>query len=200
MEKELIIARYDEDIRWSNKYLNYKITVYNKSNNEIENTIKLSNIGRETHTYFTHIINNYNNLSDWLFFTQGNPYDHVIDYDNILKNFPNSLDDCKLKIGEECFFFSIGYDFKKSLIGRSDGSPFHWEKLNINLLWNKLFSDPPPPYYNFTKGVIFTISKNQIKIRDLEFYKNCLYCSIENDKRPWEFERIMPYIFNPNIK
>lgn len=200
MEKELVVAYYNEDLNWLNNHKDYKISIYNKSNNEIENTVKLTNIGRETHTYFNHIINNYDNLSDWTFFTQANPFDHVLDYEVILKDYPNFSVYNKLKVGDECFFFSNGVDFKKSIVGRSDGSPYHWEKLNVNSIWEKIFINSPPPFYNFTKGAIFTISKNQIKIRSLEFYEKCLNCSIQRESAPWEMERIIPYIFNPEFK
>lgn len=198
MEKELVVSYYNENINWLNNHKNYKITIYNKSDNEIENTIKLPNyIGADLHTHFYHIVNNYNNLADWTFFTQGNPFDHVIDYESLLKNYPDCFLNNKLKIGDECFFFSNGIDFKKPLISRSDGSPYH-KKLNINLVWESIFSTPPPLYYEFTKGVIFAISKTQIKIRNLEFYKKCLNICIENSNARWEMERIIPYIFNSN--
>jgi hypothetical protein len=201
LEKEIVVSYYNENINWLNNHKNYKITIYNKSDNEIENSIKLPNyIGADLHTHFYHIVNNYNNLADWTFFTQGNPFDHVIDYEILLQTYPDCFLNNKLKIGDECFFFSNGIDFNKTLISRSDGSPYHYpsEKLNINQLWENIFLTPPPLYYEFTKGVIFAISKKQIKIRNLEFYKKCLNICIENPKARWEMERIIPYIFNPN--
>ncbi len=84
---DIVLARYKESLRhWVNclPYLaqNYKITlwVYNKHDNDavidqqvfeqlipyIEKieTVRLDNVGRESHTYLTHIINNYDNLAD----------------------------------------------------------------------------------------------------------------------------------------
>ena len=63
---EIVIARYNEDLSWLNKIdKNIKITIYNKGNNNINFPfIQLPNIGRESHTYLYHIINNYDNLAD----------------------------------------------------------------------------------------------------------------------------------------
>jgi hypothetical protein len=74
----LIIARYNENIDWLLPYNDISI-IYNKSSEEIKNfkNIKnIENIGREGHTYLYHIINNYNNLTNYNIFLQGGPFDH----------------------------------------------------------------------------------------------------------------------------
>ena len=74
----LIIARYKEDIDWLLPYNDIAI-IYNKSSDEIQNfkNIKnIENIGREGHTYLYHIINNYNNLTNYNIFLQAGPFDH----------------------------------------------------------------------------------------------------------------------------
>ena len=91
MSKELVVSYYNENLTWLDNVRDYKITIYNKSNTELLNTIKLDNIGREMQTYFHHIVDNYDNLSDWVFFTQANPFDHVRNFKTILDDFPNSL-------------------------------------------------------------------------------------------------------------
>jgi hypothetical protein len=80
MKKELVIAAYDRDYGWK-QYINedVKITVYNKNQNTLkEGEILLTpNVGRDVHTFFNHIIENYDNLSDYTFFSQDEPFDHV---------------------------------------------------------------------------------------------------------------------------
>ena len=75
MGTALIIARYNEDLDWLNKYNNFKITVYNKGlklkNNLFYRVINLENKGRESHTWLYHIVNNYNKLDDINIFLQG---------------------------------------------------------------------------------------------------------------------------------
>jgi len=73
---EIVIARYKADISWSNMYKSIR-TVYDKGWDNInitqlhdDNVIRLPNIGRESHTYLHHIVNNYDNLADITVFTQ----------------------------------------------------------------------------------------------------------------------------------
>jgi len=72
---DLIVARYNEDLNWiKSKYDN--IFIYNKGNDNLKNSIKLNNLGRESHTYIYHIYNNYENLNDINIFSQGRINDH----------------------------------------------------------------------------------------------------------------------------
>jgi len=66
MKTEIVVARYNENLSWLKKLpKDIIITVYNKGNDDINiPSIKLPNIGRESHTYLYHIIKNYNNLAD----------------------------------------------------------------------------------------------------------------------------------------
>lgn len=74
----LVIARYNEDIDWVSAYNDIAI-VYNKGHDNIQNIINIENIenvGREGHTYLYHIIKNYENLTDRIIFSQGDPFLH----------------------------------------------------------------------------------------------------------------------------
>lgn len=79
--KEIVIARYEEDLSWVNNTLfngysessessEYKITCYNKGNSPVNiqnnniNVIKLDNIGSGEYAYIYHIVNNYDTLAD----------------------------------------------------------------------------------------------------------------------------------------
>ena len=86
MNVELVIARYNEDLSWLNKVKNKKITIYNKGESIKEKYIKLDNIGRESHTYLYHIINNYDNLSDITIFSQGDPFFHSPKFIDLIKD------------------------------------------------------------------------------------------------------------------
>jgi hypothetical protein len=66
---EIVVSRYSENISWAKKYNNF-ITLYNKGDDLIENSIRLNNIGREAHSYLYHIVNNYNNLAEYTCFLQ----------------------------------------------------------------------------------------------------------------------------------
>lgn len=87
MKTELILARYNEDISWIDKVDVEKITIYNKGENNLKyKCIKLPNIGRESHTYLYHIIENYDNLTELTIFSQGDPFFHSPHFLKLIKN------------------------------------------------------------------------------------------------------------------
>lgn len=193
MKVEVVVARYNEDIHWLNK-LNCKKTIYNKGNDAIDGSIALPNIGRESHTYFHHIVENYENLSDWTFFIQANPFDHVKNMDWVIEGFPHTLEHSgKIKIDGQVYFFTNGH-FKAPIFSNTDGSPFHFDKLDINGLLQML-EIRTLSQYEFTAGCLFCASKEAILRNDKEFYQKCLEISVTREKAPWEFERVMQYIF-----
>jgi len=79
----IVIARYHENIEWSKQFPN--VIIYNKGNklDNDYNEIMLSNVGKEGHTYYKHICDNYDNLADYTIFLQGTPFDHS---PNIISN------------------------------------------------------------------------------------------------------------------
>lgn len=75
----IIVSRYNESLKWTldSPYNQYKYIVYNKGPNDnfehkhVSHVIKLPNVGRESHTYLKHIIDNYDNLADINIFLPG---------------------------------------------------------------------------------------------------------------------------------
>ena len=68
---ELVISRFDEELSWvDGLHQQAKITVYDKSDRRTPGSIHLHNVGREGHTYLSHIISRYDTLADWTVFTQ----------------------------------------------------------------------------------------------------------------------------------
>ena len=66
------MSRFNENLNWINTspFDKYNFIVYNKGKNSdfdhshISRTISYPNVGRESHTYLQHIIDNYDNLAD----------------------------------------------------------------------------------------------------------------------------------------
>ena len=79
LDINIIVSRYNENLCWINKepFNKYFITCYNKGNNNNfkinspHKIIKLDNIGKCDHTYLYHIVNNYENLSEFIIFLPG---------------------------------------------------------------------------------------------------------------------------------
>ena len=119
MDKCLIIARYNENLDWLTKFNDFKILVYNKCEDLEQNSnfkvLKLENLGRESHTWLTHIVYNYNNLNDINIFLQGK----IDDLNCMVHTNPNDYLDNLEKYG-----FSVA---RFGLLG-----PFHW-KWNVGV-------------------------------------------------------------------
>ena len=78
--QEIVIARYNENLNWINEepFNRHPIIIYNKNGNHnftesptIKKVVELPNVGREMHSYFYHIIENYDNLADVTIFLPG---------------------------------------------------------------------------------------------------------------------------------
>jgi hypothetical protein len=197
---DLIVSRYNEDVSWlSEFYDNYRIFLYNKGDH-IEGSINLPNVGREGSTYLTHIIYNYDNLDDWVFFTQGNPFDHVRNYKKILREFPHTTDSTIFENPNQLQFFCDDVRFKKILYSKPNGYPHDRRGMDINEVWIKLFTDPPLKLYPFTRGAIFAVSRDTIRMRSVDFYKKANELCVNNYLGPWIFERLFISIFDNTKK
>ena len=224
MKKEVVISAYDEDYSWILK-LNedVKKTIYRKGDiDNKKNEIRMDpNVGRDVHTFFKHIYTNYNNLSDVTFFSQDYPFDHVENYIDII----NGNDVVWGKESIINFGGYYGYHWNsitvptprggimhtlqpskqfgsgKILSCRSNGLP-HDPNPNIDVdsVWFQLFNHLKPNEYEFVPGGHFSITKEQVKFRSLDFYKKIVDL-LENDvTMPWNIERLECYIFNSNYK
>lgn len=87
MNIECVVSRFYENTEWTAK-LNASTIVYNKNSKDVNlYTNNLPNIGREGHTFLTHVANNYDKLADYTAFMQGNPFDHCPDVINLINSF-----------------------------------------------------------------------------------------------------------------
>jgi hypothetical protein len=95
---EIVVSRFNEDLSWLKEIptsLYTKITVYNKNDTPIECPVnkctvhQLPNLGRESHSYFHHVIQNYDNLADITLFLPASvfnkphkksQYDHILNF------------------------------------------------------------------------------------------------------------------------
>ena len=197
---EIVIAKYNENISWSYPYRNIT-TIYNKSDLDCPDSIKLSNLGRESQTYLYHIISNWDNLAEMTLFTQG-------ELSNEHSVFPIPV-----------YLLSLtNYvsNLKQSGIEFRDGKGNHlrhidkWLKeyrakdmcpaiITFKEFWS-IFSDKKTDFNNlwWSHGAIFSVSKRLIKQNSLELYIY-LYKLVSSHRNPEEghyFERSWYYIFN----
>jgi Protein of unknown function (DUF3431) len=210
MKKELVIALYDKPLSWiENIQSDTKVTVYRKGeiSSHPSEIIIPKNVGRDVHTFFYHIYNNYENIADVTFFCQDSPFDHfgnLIEVVNTATNSLNSWADMKFygyygfhnnTLGTEWALQGSDHFLNsKCLKCESNGHP-HDSGLNCNEVWNELFTDAPPAYYEFIPGGHFCVTREAIHTRSKEFYNKILNMLETRPRNPWEIERLEPYIF-----
>lgn len=163
---EIVVARYSEDLGWTEDHKDF-VTVYNKGDDEVDGSISLKNIGRESHTYLYHIVNNYDNLSEYTCFLQGDPNPHTSKLDQFLEYILESNE-----LIPEFFWISNrivngDFEYKKE--------PYFAKFKNIKYAYEKIFDKKPEiDKFTFGAGAQFCVSKNRIRQRPLSFYKNIL--------------------------
>ena len=191
MSFEIVVARYKEDITWTEELrkIGFTVTIYNKS--EGENL--LPNVGREAHTYLYHIITRWDSLADHTLFLQGNPYDHSTNLFEQIKSMQAEKPDFKpMFINNDSIIMSILCDKNAQPHG-----VYKNKLIPVGKLYEWLTMQSAPEVYYSTPGAQFLVSKNLIKRRTKKFYERAiLSVSYAND--PIEahcFERLWPKIF-----
>ncbi len=171
---ELVITRYNEDINWSDNYIDYR-TVYNKGDINVSyEHIKRQNIGRDGESPLYHIINNYNNLADITFFCQGAINDRD---DQII-----SLEHWKKYINfEENHLY--GFCIRRDLPNKDEN--FLNCPITFGDIYYKIFGKKYEQNFEWVSGMWISVHKNIIKSVPLEIYKkmyNLFYeYKFEND-------------------
>jgi hypothetical protein len=190
----IIVARYNENIEWTKDFS--KVIIYNKGS-KLEgeyNEILLENVGREAHTYYKYIYDNYDKLDDYTIFLQGNPFDHS---PNIIENLHKIVNNKKLDIHFEYLSEQLLY----CNLTRCK----HHDKLPLQAVYNYLFNDNKQNMmfktnfnFKFGAGAQFIVSRNQILKRPKEFYLKLIKL-LEYNVNPMEgyvIERFHKIIFN----
>lgn len=177
MTRDFVIARYNEPVSWLNRIAepNSNIRVYNKGGRITENlpgncrVSELPNVGRESHTYLTYIIENYYNLPDYVTFLQANPFDHCPEIFAYMKETPPFC----------CYGAMLSCD--------ANGNP-HYTGAPIGATYVKLFNKPFSDVV-FVAGAQFSVSRELIQYYKLEFYQMLMNYNLTNEQAPWILER-----------
>jgi hypothetical protein len=186
----IVVARYNEVIDWTKQFQN--VIIYNKGEklNNGYNEVFLNNVGREGHTYYKYICDNYDNLSDYTIFLQGRPFDHS----------PNIISNLNKYINNENL--SIDFEFLSEQIHNSSldlECRRYWQCKNIHKNWQRVFGvSNGNQKCVFGAGAQFIVSKNKILKNKKEFYENIVKM-LEYAIDPlegYDIERFHKYIFD----
>lgn len=189
MTYTIVVARYKENIEWTKQFEN--VIIYNKGEKlgDGYNEIFLNNVGREGHTYYKYICDNYENLQDYTIFLQAYPFDHS---PNIIANLSNYIKKTDLNIDFEFLSEQIHYSSLNLELYK------YRECQNIHKSWEKVFGENVEDHECvFGAGAQFIVSKNRILKNTKEFYENIvkiLEYSI-NPLEGYDIERFHKYLF-----
>tara|TARA_B100001109_G_scaffold237621_1_gene218836 strand:- start:367 stop:1002 length:636 start_codon:yes stop_codon:yes gene_type:complete len=180
----------------------YQAVVYNKSGCEItlKNNSKqkyLTNIGREGETYLNHIINNYNNLSEYTIFIQDDTNNHIPNYNKFI-NFCSNIINNK----QQFALYPASWKEGNGVIRRTIINGIHnlhtlsskdaikicCEKHNIIL----------PEEYTTETCAFFICHKNSILNHEKDFYIKLREWLLSNNKNGFVLEHIWKLIFTDN--
>ena len=179
---KIIVARYSEDISWTTQFDN--VFIINKGQPlNIANETFLPNVGREGHTYYKYIYDNYYDLPDYLVFLQGYPFDHSPNIINMLHAFIK-----KPEVNDMAYFAPPCHRVTTDYI--ISGIP-------LKEIYEKIFGNIKEIDSIFGAGAQFVIKKEVVLRNSKNFYLNIInilgYCS-----DPYEghiIERLHPHIF-----
>jgi hypothetical protein len=177
----IVVARYNENMEWTKQLPNVRI--YNKGKPLLEHdeplVITLPNVGREGHTYYTYLVENYDNLPDYTIFLQGNPFDHS---PHILENIYTYLVRMQHSNNNLDFAFLSKNIWECSL----QGCQFH-PNLPLMNVYEHLFDTTQPDTFRFRfgEGAQFLVSKRAILQRPKAFYSKIVEM-LDNDINPIE--------------
>jgi hypothetical protein len=189
MEKQLVVARFKENVNWLiESGLADNALIYNKGPVDFSTELKyvcLPNVGREAHTYLTHIITNYDKLADITYFTQGNPFDHSPDFIEKVKAPPPKT------------FKHLGIHLHRIYKRYLDDRTMYDRHL-LGVATGLSLLETLPEEFNFAAGAIIAVPKPVILSRSKEFYEQALsffYEWNERDDPGHAFERLWEFIF-----
>lgn len=205
MSYSIVVARYQEDVDWVNDlkyiFINTRIQpfIYNKGT-PLEHYplsyISLSNVGRESHTYLYHIIHNYDNLSDLVFFTQGNPFDHSPEFLDIMNQIIDSQED---------FSPSPFPDFQplsRTILTSNVANCPHHKGLPLKRVYQQIADKNVESLaIRFSPGALFSVTREAIRRHPREYYEK-LIKMVDYDINPIEgfcFERLWGEIFSRKL-
>lgn len=202
----IIVAKYKENIEWINEMDKTNIIIYNKSDEIMENAINRPNIGRDPETFLYHIIQNYDNLPDYLFFLQGDPFPHFTTLNDNLQNEINKIVNSEKQIDVAPFLTNLTLEHH-----------YYYPGLKTREYYSLFFTGDVPNILHFSAGCQYVVSKKNILNRPKNFYikiynmilasdiltveRACFNNNFDiNSIDVWTLERLLFYIFSENIE
>src|SRR5271170_5965957 len=214
MAVEIVIAHYNENLDWLSGCADC-VTIYSKGETpkaRFRRVQSLPNVGRESHTYLSHIVRNYDRLADVTLFLQGNIHDwndgtppHTDFPISTLKRKASSMSRNSMiafgRIKEFQDWDGIPWLTDGTGYFERRGKGIRMSGLTPGQFWKFIFGADHPQSIKFSQGALFAVGADVITRRPLKFWQNLLkYFEDLNHKNPEEghyMERFWMTIFSP---
>ena len=203
LDYEIVISHYNEKLDWVAPIAKHS-HVYHKGKElqppplRLYAWEKLPNVGRESHTYLHHIINNYEKLPEITVFIQGEGVSR-----HCFKNFDEILAKIKQNITCKVFYRSTENGWtrikhnSKFLVAFNNGEMRH-ANLTLGEFFQELFGFPHPRDFPQCWSACIAATRHMIKKHPIDFYKKAI-SFVDDHPNPEEghyFERLWPIIFS----
>lgn len=202
MNLHIVIARYNESLDWLDTCLTplqrRSVWIYNKGLDPIsvdgvpDSQIKtLPNIGREAHTYLMHIIEQWDNLPERVYFIQADPFPHL-EFNPTFELVQKWFGAWDVQILRDGFSKNI----KVSPVSRDSRQPFT-DSSDLGFGdWMEKWVCPFQSPISWYMGAIFGVLGSNIKKRPKEYFLNLVSeFKTLNPETAYYIERCWYYIF-----
>ena len=201
---QIVVARWREDASWVRE-LGFDALVYDKSGQP--GPLALPNVGRETHTYLTHIARNYDRLADFTVFLQADPFRHMGEGADV--SVLRAKIEQNVRLGVQFTGFAW-YKLKCDRLGRPHAlaapeTRGRWKgwgaDIPVGEVYSRLFvGDVPESFLATAPAGLFFVSRERIQARPRAFYAfalSLLEADPEDERNTGHaFERLWHIIFN----
>jgi hypothetical protein len=210
--RELVVARYREDDGWLDRVPgDVAISCYEKSDAPPRATrpvrrVRLPNVGREAHTYATHIVRHYRDLAGWTYFAQADAVDvHAPDFVERLElpysdtttltqhyraDWPPPAIKARDRV-EEIAGYPVRYGnaLARSATSYTPGWDPRRTQFFYPAAWPWVFACPMPDPLWFGYGAMYAVPRRRITDRPLGFWRWLL---AEIERTPWATDDWLP--------
>jgi len=178
----LVVNQYHYDVSWVENYTDNYI-IYDKGDTEVpsEKVIKLPNVGHNLHTYFHHIVENYDNLADVTIFVKGDVFPRHCKEEKFAR-LANSKEFESLESYEHVdtspsSAMRLTEDGGYMEINNSWYVPHHVHRYfsNYNAFLNTIFVNPQfPQWVRFAPAANYVVPRENILKHEKRFYEKLM--------------------------
>lgn len=204
---DIVVARYNESLDWIDSEIKPYVKIFNKGANiaDYEHIFNLRNVGKEGNTYLEYIIKNYDNLPNYVLFTQADLYDshiksHHVTQDDI-KYIINNIDIIDNNyIGLNRTRGNDGWNRFND--GKDPVQKYGIPKLQKHLkdMWTETFNSELPNEIVTNYCAIFLVKKESILNHSIDIYKTLNKILLKDAMYGFALERLWTTLFDEDIE